>query len=400
MANSNLINDIVLPNAMVEFRNNSVITNALGPHYDDTYQAYGAKPGQTINFRTHQEWEVREDSLVMDVQDVEQKSIPLTRSKIFGIDMTYTDVELAQDVEGFMKYRMGSAMATLAAKVDSYVYNVVYQGVNSAVTLPVTNIDSDDVLNAGVVLDVNSVPRDGKRTTILSPKGMKQLVSSSASLFNAAENISQQYRDGIIKVPSLGSNFAMSQNVRSHTRGTANASYVLSGSVSNGASVLPVITGTGTMTVGDVITLVGNNRVDKLTKQDTGEVMQVTVTAVFAGGTGNISISPALYYEGPFQNIVSQPVSTNSITVMGSSGTSYPQGMMIHPMVAGVSFCDLENPKESSVIDAARKAEDGISMSCVTFWDGRTRQKYMRFDILMGAAVIEPSAGCRIYTPA
>lgn len=399
MANSNLINDIVLPGAMVEFRNNTVITNALGPHYDDTYAAYGALPGATINFRTHQEWQVREDSLVMDVKDVVQRSVPLTRSKIFGIDLTYTDAELAQDVEGFMKYRVGSAISTLAAKVDSYVFNTMYQGISSAVTLPVTNIDSDDILNAGVILDVSSVPRDGKRMTVLSPKGMKQLVSSSATLFNAAENISQQYRDGIIKVPSLGSNFGMSQNVRTHTRGTANGAYVLTGSVANGGTTLAVGTGTGTMTVGDVITLVGNNRVDKLTKQDTGEVMQVTVTAAYAGGAGNVSVSPALYFEGPFQNIASQPVSTNSITVMGSSATAYQQGIMFHPMVGAVSFCDLENPKDSSVIDASRKAEDGISMSCVTFWDGRTRQKYMRFDILMGAAVLEPSAGCRIYTP-
>ena len=48
MANTNLINDIVLPDSMVTFRNNSVITNALKPHYDDTYQQYGAKAGQTM----------------------------------------------------------------------------------------------------------------------------------------------------------------------------------------------------------------------------------------------------------------------------------------------------------------------------------------------------------------
>ena len=399
MANSNLINDIVLPNAMVEFRNNTVLINGLLPHYDNTYEAYGAKPGATVTLRTHQEFQVREDSLVMAVKDVEQKEVPLARSKIFGIDLAYTDAELATDVNGFKENRLKPAMSTLAAKVDAYVYNAIYQGINSAVTLPVTNIDSDDILNAGVILDINSVPRDGNRMTLLSPKGMKQLVSSSASLFNAAENISQQYKDGIISVPSLGSKFGMSQNVRAHTRGTANASYVLTGSVANGGTTLAVGTGTGTMTVGDVITLVGNNRVDKYTKQDTGEVMQVVVTAAYAGGSGNVSISPALYFEGAFQNIVSQPVSTNSVTVMGASATTYQQGLMIHPMVGAVSFVDLENPKSSSVIEAARLVQDGVSIACCTFWDGNSRQQKMRFDILMGAAVVEPSAGCRIYTP-
>lgn len=399
MANVNLINDIVLPDAMVTFRNNTVITNTLRPHYDNSYEAFGAKPGQTINFRTHDEAEVRVDSLVMDVKDVEQKSVPLTRSKIFGIDMTYTDVELTQDIDGFMANRVMPRMAILAAKVDQYVYETISDGIATAVALPATNIDSDDILNAGVALDNASVPRDGKRTVILNPKGMKQLVSSSASLFNNAQSISQQYNDGIIKVPALGFNFGMSQNVTTHTRGTADANYVLTGAIANGATTVAVGTGTGTLKKGDIITFVGNKSVNKLTKQSTGEDFQAVVTADSAGGSVTLSISPAIYYEGPYQNIVSRPTTNDSVTVLGTSGTTYPQALAIHPMVGAVSFCDLANPKESSVIDAVRKAEDGISMSCVTFWDGRTRQQYMRFDILMGAVALEPSAGCRIYTP-
>lgn len=399
MANVNLINDIVLPDAMVEFRNNTVITNALKPHYDSTYEAFGANPGATINFRTHDEATVRTDSLVMDVKDVEQKSVPLIRSKIFGIDMAYSDVELTQDVDGFMTNRIKPRMAVLAAKVDQYVYQTISQGIAQAVTLPVTNIDSDDILNAGVALDNASVPRDGQRMVILNPKGMKQLVSSSASLFNNAQNISQQYNDGIVKVPSLGFNFGMSQNVSTHTRGTANGSYVVATAPANGATTIAVGTGSGTFTVGDVLTFVGNNAVNKLHKGSTGEAFQAVVTAASAGGTATLSISPAIYWEGPYQNISARPAVSDSITVMGSSGVAYPQGIAIHPMVGAVSFCDLENPKDSSVIEAIRRAEDGISMSIVTFWDGRTRQKYMRFDILMGAVALEPSAGCRIYTP-
>jgi hypothetical protein len=128
--NTNLINDVVLPDSMVTFRNNSVITNALKPHYDSTYEAFGAKAGQTINLRTHQEFSVREDTLNIDVQDVEQKSTALTRSKIFGVDIKYSDAELTQDVDGFMEYRVAPAMATLAAKVDSYVYETISDGIN------------------------------------------------------------------------------------------------------------------------------------------------------------------------------------------------------------------------------------------------------------------------------
>ena len=396
MANENLINDIVLPDAMVTFRNNSVITNALKPHYDDSYKAFGANPGETINFRTHQEFTVREDSLNIDVQDVKQRSVALTRSKIFGLDFTYTDAELTQDVEGFVEYRVGPAMATLAAKVDQYVYETISDGVSQAVALPVTNIDADDILNAGVKLDDASVPREG-RTVILSPKGHKQIVSASSGLFNNPQKISQQYDDGIVKLPSYGFNFGMSQNVVTHTVGSHDGAYVVKTTSTEGDTTLDVDTGTGTFKKGDIFTVATVNSVNKLTKQDTGELKQFVVTADSAGGDVLLSISPKIEAAGQHQNVTALPAASDAVTVLGTLSTAYPQGLALHPMVGGVSFCDLVLPKGNG--EAYRKAEDGISMRCWSFSDGTTSQQYMRFDILMGAVAIEPTAGCRIYTP-
>ena len=398
MANSNLINDIVLPDSMVEFRNNTVITNALRPHYDDTYEYRGAKAGATINLRTHQEFTVREDTLNIDVQDVEQKSVALARSKVFGVDFTYTDAELTQDVDGFMEFRVKPAMATLAAKVDQYVYETISDGVNQAVTLPVTNIDSDDILNAGVKLDDASVPRDGQRTVILNPKGMKQLVSSSASLFNNARNISQQYNDGIVEVPSLGFNFGMSQNVVTHTTGAYDANYDVKTAPTNGATTLDVDTGTGAIKKGDIFTIADVYAVNKLTKQSTGELMQFVVTADSAGGDVNLSISPPIYLSGQYQNVNSTPAVNADLVFIGTASTAYPQALAFHPSVGAVGFCDLVIP-QGGIIDGSRKVEDGISMRCLTGYDIMTSQQYIRFDVLMGAVAVEPTAGCRIYTP-
>ena len=397
MSNTNLINDIVLPDSMVEFRNNTVLTNSLGPHYDDTYSYRGAKAGDTINLRVHQEFSTREDSLNIDVQDVEQKEVALARTKIFGIDFKYSDAELASDVNGFMEYRVRPAMATLAAKVDQYVYNTISDGVSQGVTLPVTNIDSDDILNAGVALDNASVRRDSSRTVILSPKGHKQLVSSSAALFNNATNISQQYNDGIVKVPSLGFNFGMSQNVSSHTTGGYDANYDIKAVPTSGDLVLDIDTGTGTILKGDIFTVVGVNAVNKLTKTDTGELMQFVCTADSAGGDVNLAMSPAIISTGPYQNVTALPAVNADLVFLGTASTTYPQGLAFTPEVGAVGFCDLVLPTNNG--EAYRKAEDGISMRCWSFSDGMTSQQYMRFDILMGAVAVEPTAGCRIYTP-
>jgi hypothetical protein len=66
-------------------------------------------------------------------------------------------------------------------------------------------------------------------------------------------------------------------------------------------------------------------------------------------------------------------------------------------MVGAVGFCDLVLPKNNG--EAYRKVEDNISMRCWAFSDGITSKQWMRFDVLMGAVAVEPTAGCRIYIP-
>lgn len=397
MANVNLINDVVLPDAMVHFRNNSVITNALKPSYDDTYQFSGAKAGATINLRTHQEFTVREDTMNIDPQGTEQKEVPLARTKIFGGEMEYTDIELTQDVDGFVEYRVAPLLSSIAAKVDRYVYETIADGVNQAVTLPATSIDAADILAAGVALDNASVPRDGQRTTILNPLGHSQLVQNSSGLFNNPTKISQQFDDGLVKLPSYGMNFGMSQNVSTHTTGGYDANYDVKTVPTSGDSTLDVDTGAGTITKGDVFTIVGVNSVNKLHKGDTGTLQQFVVTADSAGGDVLLSISPAIISEGAYQNVTALPAVDADLVFVGTASTAYPQGLAFHPMVGAVGFCDLVIPKGNG--EAYRKVEDNISMRCWSFSDGLTSKQYMRFDVLMGAVAVEPSAGCRIYTP-
>jgi hypothetical protein len=397
MANTNLINDVVLPDSFRVLRNNTVLTNAIGPHYDDTYKFKGAKPGESLRLRTPQEFTTR-STLTANMQDVEQKNVTLTQNVIRGIDIQYSDAELAQDVDGFIEYRAAPAMATLAASVDQYIYNTLADSVANAVTLPVTNIDSDDILNAGVALDNNSAPRDQKRMVILPPKGMKQLVSSSASLFNNASSISQQYDDGIVKVPALGFNFGMSQNVSTHTTGGYDANYDVKTVPASGATTLDVDTGTGTIKKGDVFTIADVYEVNKLTKESTGELKKFTVTADSAGGDVNLSITPAIISTGAYQNVDALPVVDADLVFIGTASTAYPQALAFHPDAFAVGFCDLDLPT-SGIIKGARMVEDGMSIRCIQWYDGENSVQKMRFDLCFGAVAVIPEHACRIYTP-
>ena len=396
MANTTLINDIVMKEGVRVFRNNTVLTNAIKPQYDDSYQFKGAKAGESIRIETPQEFTARE-TFTADVQDVEQKSVTLTRSVVRGIDIRFSSAEMTQDnVDGFNQNKVAPAMATLAAKVDSYVYETVADEIAQAVTLPVTALDRTDILNAGVKLDNGLAPRDNQRTVILNPQGMSDVVNDSSGLFNNATNVSQQYSDGIVKVPSMGFNFGMSQNVSTHTTGGFDANYAVKTASSSGDETLDVDTGTGTINKGDVITIDTVFEVNALTKQSTGKLKQFVVTADSAGGDVVLSISPAIISEGQYQNVDSLPAVNDAVTVLGTASTAYPQGLAFHPSFAAIGFCDLNCPR--SAVWGARKVEDNISVRCIEWYDGVNDQEYLRFDVLFGVKVVIPRYAARIYS--
>lgn len=399
MANTNLVNDIVLPDSMVHFRNNTVLTNAIGPQYDATYEAFGAKPGATINLRTHQLFEVREDTLEMNVAGVQQKEVALTKSKIMGIDILYNDAELTQDVDGFMENRAEPAMAQLAAKWDKWANQTLYSQIANCVPLPATAYDADDILDAATILDEESTPaRD--RTTLLSPRGNRQLMSSSKEYFNNSSKISKNYDDGLITVPQLGFDFGTSQNVASHTTGGYDANYVVNTApTASGDATLSIDTGTGTILKGDTFQIANVIGVDKLTKTSTGQARFFVATADSAGGTVSLAIDPPMISEGAYQNIDALPVTGAALTFMGVASTTYRQGLHFHKNFAAIGFVDLPIPTELGV-KGYRMAEDGISMSVMHGYDIKSRQQLMRFDIMGGAVATEPTMANRSYQPA
>lgn len=397
MANTNLINDIVLKEGMRTFRNASAVVNAIKPQYDSSNEFRGAKAGESIRLQVPQEFSTR-STFTADVQDVEQKSVTLTKSLVEGVDIRFSSAEMDQDnVDGFVQNKVGPALATLAAKVDNRIYGILAPGVANAVALPVTALDRLDVLNAGIKLDNGSCPR-GNRSLILNPQGMGDLVNDSSGLFNNAPQISQQYKDGIIDMQqTLGFNVGMSQNVTTHTTGGYDANYDVKTASTSGDATLDVDTGTGTILAGDIFTIATVFEVNALTKASTGKLKQFVVTADSAGGDVILAISPAIISTGPYQNVDSLPAVNDDLVFVGTASTAYPQALAFDPGFAAIGFTDLSVPR--SAVYGGRKVEDGVSIRCVEWYDGINDQEYLRFDVLFGAQVVIPRWGCRMYTP-
>ena len=192
----------------------------------------------------------------------------------------------------------------------------------------------------------------------------------------------------------------MTQSLPNITTGARSATYQTNtpAGITNGATTLAVKTGTGAASRGEVFTIAGVYSVNPETKQSTGQLLQFTVTSNYAGGAGNISISPALYKSGARQNFTASgsdiPDST-LITFLGSASTTYAQNISYHRDALTMVTADLVMPE--GVHESAREVKDGLSLRYVRQYRIGTDDIPARFDILYGYLAQRPELACRIW---
>ena len=404
MANVTLTNDLALKEAQVTFRNNTQFVNTLTPQYDGTYQDRGTKAGASLRLAVPKEFTVGSGA-TLSTQDNEEKAVTFTKATQNHIGVVFTSAELTQDLSLISKTIIAPAMATLASSVENQALSNIYKDVYQAPTIPSSTLDRDDVLGAGVELDLGTAPRDGQRCTIFEPRGMSEMVSDSSALFNPSQIISSQYEDGIFNAPALGFKVAMTNNVASHTTGlfTTGSTPLMNGSTSSGATSI-VTDGwaftTAIFKEGDIITIAGVNSVNPLTKQSNGELQKFVVTTDITstgGGAATIPVSPEIISTGSYQNVDALPADNAAIVPYGVESTPYRQALSYHPNFATFGTCDLELPVGKGA-EASRSVEDGISMRIASQYDITTDKTYTRFDILHGSQIVVPRWGARIYS--
>ena len=131
---------------------------------------------------------------------------------------------------------------------------------------------------------------------------------------------------------TVGLQVGMSQNIARHTVGALGGSPTINGAgqgiVSGWANNSTLITNGWTaaaaqrLNAGDVLTAVGCFSVNPVTKQSTGQLMQVVVQAPAssdAAGNLTVLVSPAIITAGPFQNVSASPTNGGAIVVNGTA---------------------------------------------------------------------------------
>lgn len=341
----------------------------------------------------------------MTAQDTINTSTTLSVTTVKGVDLNFSTVELTMSLNDFSRDVLEPAMTVLAANIEadalSMVKDVYNQtnNVGSAATL-------SQLLNARKKLVDNLSPMDGLSIQ-LNTQDNADIVTDVKGLFQDSATLAKQYREGFLgrtagfdfyentlltpftggsEVASASSTISINGSNQFNTATSATATVSITLTVTNGSSK--------TLKKGDIVTLVGCNRVHPETKADTGALQQFTVVSDVATSDTSMIVSPGIVISGPFQNVTAAPTTANAIKKIGVASTAYGLSLAYHKNAFTFATADLI--MDPSMGWAARRVQDGISMRIWKQGDIINNKIPCRVDVLYGFKTLRPQLACRL----
>lgn len=406
MANALLTPTAVTREALRILHQKLNFVGSINRQYDDSFAKSGAKIGDSLKIRKPNQYTVRSGA-TLSTQDTTENSTTLQVSTQKGVDMNFTSAELTLDIQDFSERILEPAMAVLAANIESDTMNVykdVYNEVSNVGSAIASSGSVSNILNGAKKLTDNLAP-SSDRCLNLNTQDNADLVNSLTGLFNPNANISKQYKEGMVANNFVGYKDVFENTLWPiHTTGTddGTGTYLTdigSGEADGSAGSLHVDTGSGTFKKGDIFFIEDCYRVHPETKASTGKLQQFVVTADYAGGEGDLAISPAAVTSGATQNVTA--VSDNksifkresdATTAIGASA-DYGISLGYHKDAFAFATADLTMP--NGVDFAAREVYDGISLRVVRNYDINNDQFPCRIDVLYGYKAIRPELAVR-----
>lgn len=387
------------------FINSNAFIKNIDRQYDSQFAVTGAKIGATLRVRLPNDYTVT-DGPGLSLQDTDEQKTTLTVATQRHVDTGFTTAEMALSLDDYAeriaKPKMNNLAGNVAKTVMQSIGEAAANGLANFSNTTIISPTSTTFVTAGAVLDDNSAPMMGTmgdRKIVNDPWTDARTSTSLSGLFNPVARISEQYEYGSMK-QALGFSWMRDQTVIKHTAGTFTAGTVSGANQSGTTLVTNAIT--GTLVVGDIITIAGVTAVNRVTKQSTGMSRQFVVTAAAASGATSLSIYPAIVAQGAggvdsqYQTVVSAPADGAAISLYTAPSATYRKSLAYAPEAITMVTADLYMPTKG-VIDSARAQYDGISLRSISAYLPGSDQAINRDDVLFGYLAIRPEWMCGIY---
>lgn len=364
--------------------------------HDKDFAVNGAKIGDSIKIREPNKFTVT-DGATLSAQDTTESSVTLQLSGRKHVGMGFTTADLTLSIDDFSKRFITPAASVLMANVENDVISNVYKSIYNQVN----NVDAAatlaKVLAGRKILNDNLAPLE-MRSIVMDTQMNVDLVDGNKSLFNDQAGLSKNYKEGM-QGYAAGFNFYENTLMPVHTSGTALATAVYltdiaAGEANGSAGLLHIDTGATTFKAGDIISIADVYSVHPETKASTGQLKTFVVTADYAGGEGDLHISPSIVASGAGQNVNAAAADGKGITKHGGASAIYNVAMAFHESAFTFATADLILPK--GVHFGAREVMDGISLRVVQDYDINNDKLPARLDIIYGYLAQRQEFACRL----
>jgi hypothetical protein len=405
MATNTLLNPTVITRRALRTLHQKLnFLSNVNKQYDDKFKLGGAKAGTTIGARLPNKYNVR-TTATASYNDVVDRSTPIVMTSQYGVDVSFTSVELTMNIDDFNDKVLDPAMSQLASTLEGTALAKAYKLVPNYVGTTSTSLTFLHVAQAGSKLADALAPRDNSRYACFNPTAGATFSDNVKGLFHDAENIKEQYKEGLI---GRTSGFNMYENtlVPGHTMGTLAGSPVTSGAanattttattwVSQTDVSITGATSATTIKAGDILTFgtVADGFVDchPETKATYGRlktfVVQSDVTLTTAATNYTVTVKPGIMVGSgnAYQNAIMTGADTSGLTVTnwGAAGSSVGQSLLFHKDAFAFVTADLEDVSQYGAW-GARDVMDGISMRIGRQWDVANDRFPCRIDVLWG----------------
>jgi hypothetical protein len=395
LANSLLSPTIITREALRILHAKLNFISNINKQYDDQFANGGASPsgkiGPSLTIRMPNQYTVRTGS-VLQVQDTTETSQVLTVSTQKGVDTNFTSQDLTLTIDEFSARYLEPAMSVLATNIENDALSMV-KDVYNAVDDNAATFSYLDFAKGRKTLNQYLAPDTG-RVGILNSDHVVSFLDAIKGNFNPQESVSKPYLTGKIgRVQGLDT--FENTVLNPFQTGTAAATTGYTATLTSGSATAVMAAGSTTFKQGDLVTFSTMDAVDPETKADRGFLQKFVVTADYAGGAGNMPISPTPVTSGAGQNVTNVGAGLTVVKIGGGVSALYKQSVVFHPEAFTFVSADLIDVSKFGAW-GARQVMDGISMRIARQYDITNDKVPCRIDVLYGYKTIRPQLACRI----
>ncbi len=384
------------------------VTMFLNSRFNKDYQQPFAV-GAIVNIKYKPQFVIR-NAMAWTPQGIQEIQTTVNCNQAFGLDFQANDLEIALNMERgddrITDLYIKTPLEQLAQEWDSRSALFSYQNINNISGVLGTDPTSFQTYSNAARQRVVEMAGDvgGKAGIIIPPSVNTSLVAAVSTTFNPADEISRQFKKGIIGVQA-GYQWHESMSLYSHTAGTWAGAVTVSGAGQSGNTLTITATAGDTFMIGDVIGIGSCYNVNPRTRRRTNstytKTICVTAALTAAGGVGgdSISFTPALYGPGsPYQNIDALPADGATLTLfpgtLNPNGKSGVNGLLLNgggstdAGAIAIVNVPLEIPINQQIARQQRHPDTGMAVRLVKFWDPVNSLMGWRFDTLGGFGVL------------